>query len=68
MKKTISLAVCLVFLIGVSSCGADSKNEDYKEEIIEMEDLQHEMDEVSDALESETEDMNHDIDSLLEGI
>ena len=59
----LTAGLCL-FLLACSP----AVDESHKEEIMELDSITHEMEETQEAIEDETEDMVHDVDSLLEGI
>jgi hypothetical protein len=67
LMKYITLFVCLIalFIIG---CENSNTTEKYKQETLEMESLEQEMDASLQEIDNELEDMSHDVDSLLEGI
>lgn len=67
MKKTLILCIALAsVLIACSSNKGES--EEYQAETLEMEQIEGDLNETSTDLEEETEDMNQDVDSLLDGI
>ncbi len=65
MKKFIY--ACALLGVALVACNQE-QNEEYKEETIEMEAAEQEAAEAMEALEQEASDMEHDVDSLLEGI
>lgn len=66
MKKSSIVALLVSGLIMIG-CNQELDKK-YEEATLEMEALEDQLEETSSAIEEETEDMQHDIDSLLEGI
>ena len=60
--------MCFATVLLFSSCSQGAQEAKTQKEIIEMETIENEIEQISDEIDSETEDMNHDVDSLLEGI
>jgi len=65
MKNKLTL---LILGLGLLAACGQKADKQYEEETIELEQVQEELDEVQETIQSETEDLNHDVDSLLEGI
>ena len=65
MKKTIIIA--LVFSAALFACNSGDKQEN-DAETTELLNIEEDLDNTVEEIESETEDLKHDVDSLLEGI
>ena len=63
------LPICMVIVISITSCGNKSTKEDsFKTETLEMEEVVEELDSTSEVLNEELEFIRHDVDSLVEEI
>ncbi len=61
------LTLCLITgLLG--ACSSNSTTDREQEVINEIESIESALDQTTEELDAEIEDMNHDVDSLLEGI
>ncbi len=71
MKKSdLFKALPLLAILGLwSACSSNEKsNTSDQKAIDEVELIESELDQAAEELDAEIEDMNHDVDSLLEGI
>jgi len=67
MKK-MKLALPIVVLFAVAACSSPQESEETTEATTEVEVVEENLDDHADDIEAETQDMMHDVDSLLEGI
>ena len=65
MKKTLIIA--LLFSAAFFACSTENKQEN-DAKTTELLEIEEELDATVEEIEAETEDLKHDVDSLLEGI
>jgi hypothetical protein len=68
-KSNLSKMLPLLLIAGFWSACSSNKTSNQEQKVIdEIEVLESELDRAAAELDLEVEDMNHDVDSLLEGI
>jgi peptidoglycan hydrolase CwlO-like protein len=68
-KKHLLKTVAVLAIAGLwTACSSNQMNDSDQKEIEQIESLESELDQATEGLDAEIEDMNHDVDSLLEGI